>query len=175
MILNEIKYNMFEKYYIKPTWNIIEYGFTKGWLTPKDIEDFAEYFFKDPAFKDNDEVIQLATCDMDALDKYSIESIIKKLSYKDNIDSGKVWMFIGLKKVLDNMDEDIELTLRQIDDIYCAFGHPDELKKMIYYLPPEDGYDPIKHPKEENYNRLIDFLRKTVQELGTVIKQERIM
>jgi hypothetical protein len=64
-----------------------------------------------------------------------------------------------------------ERLLEKVALLYADLGYPEDMNHLIYYMPPDADYDPLKHTLEQNRARLVhlleDFLQKEATELQT--------
>jgi len=44
--------------------------------------------------------------------------------------------------------------LQEVEELYADFGYPDAIGDFVRFLPPNDGYHPELHTKDENERRL---------------------
>lgn len=79
------------------------------------------------------------------------------------------WLFLILLWLFQNRDQFAD-PLAAVEDLFCDFGHPLEIAQVIRYMPPTDGYDPTKHSKLENEERLFlhwrEYLQAAEREFG---------
>lgn len=65
--------------------------------------------------------------------------------------------------VYERKNNDYDALLENIANLYSDFNYPDDMKGFIYYLEPDDGYDPSKYTRSENIERLINRLDSFLQ------------
>ncbi len=159
--------SIFRENNINISWVSIFVGYTLRIINKDDVSLFAEI---DLSEHDNcNYLISELILNKDDCDEI-LKKIVEKSFNRIPNENEEVWNFekqkwrFGLLVKLSSEHLKIVDLLYRIADIYAKFGYPNDMENIIYYLPPTDGYDPIKHTQNENYERLIrlfdDFLKK---------------
>lgn len=122
----------------------------------KDAEDFEEF----------DLVFSLAQADKSCLWKISeILPRLATLGHPEPQDSKQKFLYLSLAWAFENRHK-YEQPLEAVSYIFADFSYPDEIAHFVPYMPPSDGYDPSKHSKKENHQRLLDFWLQYLCEHG---------
>jgi hypothetical protein len=136
-------------------WSDVIWGVEHGLLTWKDVRNFALYRLSNP---------QSTTFDVEnsivALGKDNASEIMDlardAASYNSPIvvdQQNEKWLFLLLKWAYENRSS-IPYPLGVVDELYADFGYPENLEPFVAFLPPKDGWEPLKHTAQENEERL---------------------
>ena len=166
--------SIFRENNINISWISIFVGYILKIINKDDVSLFAEIYLSE--HEKCDYLISELILNKDECDEI-LKKIIKKSVNRLPNENEEVWNFekqkwrFGLLVKLKSENLKIVDLLYRIADIYAQFGYPNDMENIIYYLPPTDGYDPIKHTQNENYERLIrlfnDFLKREQLILNT--------
>lgn len=158
---------IFRENNINISWISIFVGYILKIINKDDVSLFAEIYLSE--HENCDYLISELILNNDECNEI-LKKIIKKSFNRIPNENEEIWNFekqkwrFGLLVKLRSENLNIVDLLYRIADIYVQFGYPNDMENIIYYLPPTDGYDPIKHTKNENYERLIrlfnDFLKR---------------
>lgn len=139
------------------SWKDIIWAVERGIFGWKDVRDFAvaKLDGKSPTFDIENEISMLGKNEASeimslARDAASIEC-----------DCGSVpdrWRFLLLKWIYENRDS-FAHPLGVVEELYAEFDYPQEMEPFISFLPPGGGWDPTKHSRGENENRLLENWR----------------
>jgi hypothetical protein len=152
-------------------WEEIYWGYERHFLGWKDIFDFSEQKLS-TSVEDKNAEEENELCWIGKDEIYKIEELVKKLATKDQAENKAViekkWLFLCLKWLYENRNS-FEDPLGYVEQIYADFDYPPEIEDFVRYMPVTNGYEPSKHSKVENENRLLNlwvgFLKKTETEL----------
>lgn len=136
-------------------WIDVIWGIENGLLTWKDVRNFALHRMSNPqstTFDVENSIVALgknnASEIMDlARDAASFDSPIVLEQQKEK------WLFLLLKWAYENRSS-IPYPLGVVDELYADFGYPEDLEPFVAFLPPKDGWEPLKHTAQENEERL---------------------
>ncbi len=83
--------------------------------------------------------------------------LLKKASNLKALKNETKCMFVLRIIILSELqnESDNELLVK-LENVYADFDYPSDMNGFIYYMPPEDGYDPSVHSDKENEYRLIN-------------------
>ena len=155
-------------------WFTLWVGRSLGLIETSEVTQYAEKYIADKAQEKNPLIIELAWNNKpqivdDNLQKLVVEIYGQSLNQESSkwIEEERKWRYCILKKLRTNI-ENYEQLLERVADVYSV-GYPKEMESFIYYMPPSDGYDPMKYSKEQNQKRLVQildiFLKKENDEL----------
>ncbi|SFH95550.1 MULTISPECIES: DUF2247 family protein [unclassified Bacillus (in: firmicutes)] len=161
---------------IKYDWKTIYVGLELSIIKNNDITNYAVEFLSTHQECNNPFIIELAWGKNDIEYRRILKNILEELNGEELLkDSGlwkfekRKWRFSILKhfKVM-HQDEPKEL-LNKIVEVFADFDYPEDMERLINYMPSKDGYNPLLYSEEENIVRLIsffnDFLHKEQQYL----------
>jgi hypothetical protein len=135
------------------TWSEIAYAYSEqfiGWRTAvelaiKSIEQG----------RTDTDMLDLAS--VDKSETWKVGELLQRLVSKELPQSAssvrEKWLFIFLQWLYDNRDRFPD-PLQEIEEVYADFGYPEAINGFVRFLPPNDGYQPELHTKEENQQRL---------------------
>jgi hypothetical protein len=137
-------------------WSDVVWGIENGIFTWKDVRNFALHRMTDPRSTTFDIENSIASLDkneasemMDlARDAASNASPVTTRQEQER------WLFLLLKWAYENRSS-IPYPLGVVDELYAEFGYPENMESFVAFLPPKDGWEPMKHTATENENRLL--------------------
>lgn len=136
-------------------WADVLEGIMQGWLDRKDAIDLAVINVSSNRTDDPD-AIELAGLLQDEEDK--VATIVKCLADKEPVRSQNevrlLWMRTILAWVYENRGS-YDDPLAIVEGIYADFGYPEEIRNIVRYNEPTDGYRPQDHSEDENIERLM--------------------
>ncbi|MED1784002.1 DUF2247 family protein [Brevibacillus fortis] len=147
---------------VRYSWSTLFVGIKLGLLQQNSVISYAEELINDSPEINNNDIIELLW----AKSEEQIDQILERLVFKkdeifdETIEKRKLSFSILNQLIVDIQDE--EELLEKVAEVYSIMGYPDEMSSFIYYLPPDDGHDPLAYSKEKNLNRLIVNLNKYV-------------
>ncbi len=164
---------VFKKYGIKINWSTVYWGIKNKLLDVKSVSAYAVSFMENNSDIDIPELLELAWDNDDESKAIELlETIEKKepdiFKLSNSLDA-KRWRYCIVKSVRDSELSNSEI-LDKIELIYADFDYPVELAGAVRYMPPQDGYNPSEHSKEENEQRMIskidEFLEREKESLN---------
>ena len=123
-------------------WNELKFGLLKNIISKSDIVYYANNILAE-GIEDFDLVLKMSIAD-----EYEVDDILMHLSeYEGEQEepSCKKWIFALVFYAYSYCRSNV---FKVIEDIYSEFGYPEELNKLIGYMPCEDGY-PMDDKLEE--------------------------
>ena len=145
-------------------WVTLWVGRKLGIIETSEVTRYAEKYIVNNPEENNPLIIELAwNAEPQIVDDNLQKLIIKVYGQCLNQDSAmwitetRKWRYCILEKLRTDIKNHEEL-LEKISEIYSDMGYPNEMESFIYYMPPNDGYDPAKYSKEQNYKRLVQLL-----------------
>lgn len=149
---------IFKKYDVEVKWSTIYWGIKNNLLNIKSISDYTIDFIENHPNINIPELMELIWNNNEKVKVIELletmerkEPDIFKLS--DTLDINK-WRYCIVKSIRKSELSNSEI-LDKIEIIYADFDYPVELSEAVRYMPPQDGYNPLKHSKEENEQRMI--------------------
>ncbi len=141
----------------KLCWSDVFEGIQQGWLDRRAAIDLAVEYARSEEHSDSDEM-ELAGLLAGEEDKVS--SIVERLACKgpsrDENKTRLLWMRVILAWVYENLDL-YEDPLGIVEGVYADFGYPEEIRNLVRYNEPTDGYRPQDHSEAENTQRLMEL------------------
>lgn len=140
------KLELFQKYGLNPQWRDVFVGLRLGLLTSLDVAELRATgrIGKIPGSSE-DVIVTRAIAEVDTdPDEENEELSLRRWRY--------VLMQEAIKKHADQ-----EQLLVDIERLWADFEYPDDMRHLIYYMPPADGYNPKLHSAEENRGRLVQL------------------
>lgn len=148
-----------------------EYMLTKTKLSWREIEwaykhgMFGSFMFVELAkLKTQSEVLELELSKLDKDHLWRATEIIPELVKQEpDISENDIlekWLYIVLVYLYEHQAEFVD-PLGKVEEVYEDFGHPKEVTPFVKYIPTQDTtYDPQKHSREENLQRLFGFWKE---------------
>ncbi len=144
-------------------WQETLYGINQGWLERRDPIELAIHKVTAEKSDDEDE-IELAG--LLRGEESRVVEILQRLACKEpTIDEQSLqlkWMRLILAWLFETKDQ-FDDPLGIIEGIYADFGYPSEIRALIRYNDPDDGYRPQDHTQEENVARLLNLWHDYVE------------
>jgi len=137
-------------------WTDLFYGIKYGLLFPSVASQYADVLSEKRKLSD-DEISFF----LDSHGTKAVLDILEKILGQtlDSLEKAKfatlkicVAILIRLRKIESNPESLFE----KINFLYSMLDYPEEMEGIVPYMPPNDGYKPSQHTKEENTKRLID-------------------
>jgi|SRR6056297_3241431 len=158
--------SIFKDYDIEMKWSTIYWGVKNSLLDLKSIPEFVINFMDDHPNIDIPELLELAwDNDNEAKVIDLLETLEKKqpdiFKLKDSCDMNK-WRYCILKSLRESELSNSEI-LDKVELVYADFDYPVELAGAVRYMPPQDGYNPEKHTKEENEQHMLNEIDKFLE------------
>lgn len=96
------------------------------------------------------------------------EEIISELVSRENdvpeIEIQTKWLYVVLRLLYERKEEFSD-PWEQIENVYEDFGHPQEIRNLVRYIPKDrTEYDPVSHTREENIQRLFMLWKSYLDE-----------
>ncbi len=114
----------------------------------------------------NSDVSLLVSFNVDGYSEKILLFVMKKLNQRVPILNDDIWnqalrviRYIRLRSILQEHDNNDELTLEQVEEVYADMNYPSDMAHLIYYMPPTDGYNPSLYSIEFNRKRLVELLK----------------
>ncbi|MFR1807541.1 MAG: DUF2247 family protein [Pygmaiobacter massiliensis] len=147
--------DVFDKYHVNITWHDIYLGLKKDFLNLEDVRDYALRCLESEA-NSCEEINDLAWKNDDKTFVFScIEKIIKNKGIVNDEESKSKWQYCIIKSLRDSILNYQELSSK-LDELYADFDYPEDMEEFISYMPIKDGYNPAKHSKEDNIQRIMN-------------------
>ncbi|XKK19886.1 DUF2247 family protein [Bacillus sp. A17A.1] len=157
-------YKIFETYKLPYSWATLLTGLKLGLLSIEEIVAYAENDLLDNSHVMDNTLLEL-TCGKYDKEKAIelIETIVMDLAIRWNGDiEERKWRYCILMYMREK-NNDYNTLLENVANLYSDFNYPEDMEGFIYYLEPDDGYDPSKYTKSENIRRLINKLDSFLQ------------
>ncbi|MCQ5209259.1 DUF2247 family protein [Megasphaera massiliensis] len=144
--------SIFRENNINISWVSIFVGYILKIINKDDVVLFAERYLSEHKYCNY--LISELILNKDDCDEI-LKKIVEKSFNRIPNENEEVWNFekqkwrFGLLVKLSSENLKIGDLLYRIADIYAQFGYPSDMKNIIYYSPPTDGYDPIKHTQSQ--------------------------
>jgi hypothetical protein len=142
--------------HIDLNWGDLVWGIDRQLITWEDVRGFARLRAADgkiPALE-----IELRIAALERNSASEIMDLAKAAAQPVNslaeYESQSKWLFLLLKWVFENQKLFVD-ALAVVADLYVQFGCPADVEPFVYYLPSRDEWDPLKHSREENLNRMM--------------------
>ena len=116
------------------------FGFDRGWLQPSDIVELALAKLKSGLqITPLEEEIALKLPE----DFPQVADIVSRLEVSDEPmeERQRVWLFLALDWLLHHRDE-VDDPYEIIEFLYDDFGHPEEIRELVRYMPRLPGAAP---------------------------------
>jgi len=144
----------------KPTWSQVSLGLDEGWLKHSDVIYFAERLVSEGDVRE--ETLEIAsTTDVNSSLAKEITSLVQQESEEEQM-VRLYWLRIILAWVYENRLE-FEDPLSIVEGVYADFGYPEEIRNIIRYNEPTDGYRPQDHGQQENDMRLVELWKRYLE------------
>jgi len=116
-------------------------------------------------------VIELAG--LQKTEAYQVGELLKKLAATEDFTSQDPakdkWLYLNLLWLFENK-ANFSDPLSEVEKIYADFDYPSNIEGFVRYMPVVDGYNPKKHSKNENEERLFKqwekYLNNTKNQFG---------
>jgi len=149
---NKIPYSFIIKRYL-PTWSEINMAIKEGWIEHNFAIDYAIAQLE----KDSEDEDEIQIAGLLRGQEICITEIISRLCLKDSgfdEEKSKIrWLRLILAWIFENKRSYSE-PLDILENLYVDFGYPKEIKHLIRFNIPTDGYSPQGHTEEENIKRI---------------------
>lgn len=151
------KLDIFEENNIKYDWNTVYVGLKLSLLELEEVQNYAVSIIENTETS-NEIIMELAW----GIEEQRLEESIRSLLENKDIqeDSKKFeleerkWRYCILKQISNKYSgKDI---LSKINDVFAHFGYPSDMMSFVSYMTTMDGYNPIEHTYEQNFNRLMN-------------------
>lgn len=116
------------------SWSELKFGLKKNIISKSDIISYANNILAE-GIEDFDLVLKMSIAE-----KYEVDEILKHLSGNEEEQEEflrKKWLFAMVFYAYTYCRSNV---FEIIDNLYSEFGYPEELNKLIGYMPSEDGY-----------------------------------
>ncbi|WP_261377511.1 DUF2247 family protein [Bacillus paramycoides] len=157
-------YKIFETYRLKYSWTTLLTGLKLGLIPIEEIATYAENYLIDNPHVSDDALLELTWGKYDKEKAIElIETIVIDLAiyWNSEIEERK-WKYSIIMSMKEK-NNDYDTLLENVANLYSDFNYPEDMKGFIYYLEPDEGYDPSKYTKSENIRRLINKLDSFLQ------------
>lgn len=148
-------------------WIDVAWGLDRHFISAANVVEYALWRASDASTPAE---IHLAT--VDPRNAWQIKDILDQVAASETSESGESadrWQFALLQHSYETAI-DPESLLRDVEDMFCQFGHPSDMYDFVSYMPPQGGYDPGAHSAEHNRLRLVrllhDYLVGTAKAFG---------
>jgi hypothetical protein len=156
-------------------WITLLVGRNLGLIEPLEVTRYVEEYITDHPNETDPLIMELAwNAERRVIDENLEKLIITIYGQRVNEDSvqwkteERKWRYCILKKLRTDIQNHEQL-LEKVAEVYSDMGYPNDMESFIYYMPPNDGYDPTKYTRDQNHQRLIQmfdvFLEKEKGEL----------
>ena len=148
--------DIFDNIEMSLDWYIIYYGIKNNIL---DMEVAQEYVLRkmekdEPVLQEEIELSWKISNQLDVL--YLIEQIPEfHMNSEKRMGVAKNKIQIAIIMSLRKNEKDITKLFQRIDMVYADFDYPEDMEKIISYMPISDGYLSAEHTPEDNENRLL--------------------
>ena len=148
--------------HIQPTWVDLRWAYQAGWIDERGVLEFAYFCLES---KDEDSQLVLALAGLLPQNKLGISATLDQIADSEGGGEGASppidWLKLLMAWAYDHRDR-LADPLGVVEDLYCDFGHPGEIREFVRYLPPTDGHRPQEHSHRENLERLFSLWRDYV-------------
>ena len=157
-------YKIFKTYRLQYSWATLLTGLKLGLLSIEEIDTYAANYLIDNPHVRDDALLELTWGKYDKEKAIElIETIVMDLAIHRNSDvEERKWKYCILMSMREK-NNDYDALLENVANLYSDFNYPEDMEGFIYYLEPDDGYDPSKYTKSENIRRLINKLDSFLQ------------
>jgi hypothetical protein len=132
------------------------WGIEHGIFAWKDVHNFSLHRLSDPQSPTFE--IENTISSLDKNEASEMMDLAREAAIKSNpIAMEQVkerWLFLLLKWIYEDMDFNTN-PFGVVEELYAEFGYPESIESFVGFLPPKDGWEPIKHTVEENENRML--------------------
>lgn len=80
------------------------------------------------------------------------------------------WLYLVLTWLYENQER-IDDPLGEVEIVYADFDYPAEIEGFVRYMPPRDGYDPARHTRRENRERMMGKWRQFLDSLKNEMRR----
>lgn len=158
-----------DKYFGYLNWQIICWGIKNDIIDVNCAIDYAHKLVERNVAEDESLVVELFI--LEDADKSNVIALIEGYISLDSINTElckRVLRYI----ILDGINQSGKDVLNKVEDIYSDFGYPEDMVSFISYMPTEDTeYNPSKHTKEDNEQRLVNKFNEFLQSELQLLKQ----
>ncbi|MDR4328758.1 DUF2247 family protein [Bacillus pseudomycoides] len=150
-------YTIFITNNIPCNWATLLIGLQSNFITVNEINKYAENFLLEHPDASTDEILELNWLKDDTEKAILLlKELAKNIDWNLH-DEIKKWRYCGLKHIRNSSNNYADM-LERVALLYSDLDYPEEMESFIYYLPPNDDYNPDEFTKEQNTQRLISNL-----------------
>ena len=145
-------------------WSDVVWGVENGAFTWKDVRTFALHRMTDPrsnTFDIENSIASLNKNEASEMMDLARAAASSGMMVADGQEQEK-WQFLLLKWVYENRNL-FSYPFGVVDELYAEFGYPESVESFVAFLPPKDGWEPLKHTATENENRLLKNWRVYIE------------
>jgi len=144
----------------KPTWEQVSLGLAEGWLEHRDVIKFAEKLVAEGDSRI--EVLDVASI-TDVSDSFVSElTVLVEQEQKDEQLSRIYWLRVILAWVYESRNK-FDDPLSIVEELYADFEYPEEIRNLVRYNEPSDGYRPQDYSVKENELRLMGLWNRYLE------------
>ncbi|WFU05759.1 DUF2247 family protein (plasmid) [Rhizobium sp. CB3171] len=133
-------------------WSELFHGLELGYLKQRDVVEFAL-----EKLTVNSSADHYSLASLDESEYYEVSDLICSLT-KDEDDAGdaeKVWKYLLLLWLWKQKDSLLD-PLGAVEELYADLGYPEDLSKLVRYMPPTNGSPGSKKRLMEYWNSLLE-------------------
>jgi hypothetical protein len=135
-----------------PTWTQLLLGLQESWIENRDIVEIAKNFVREG---DSREAILEIASVTDLSSSFSFQlSTLAEHEHEIEESVRLYWLRIILSWIYENLamyDDPLGI----VEDLYAGFEYPEEIRHLVRYNVPLDGYNPQGFSPQENELRLM--------------------
>ena len=151
------------------TWSDVLWGYKRqllGWST---VVDFAIARMSAEA----SDPLEIELAGLQKSETHRVGELLQELASKEKTSDSELskykWLYLSLVSLFESRAT-VSDPLGEVETIYADFDYPSEITGFVRYMPVTDGYDPSRHSKAENEERLFEqwrlYLNNAGRELG---------
>lgn len=144
------------------TWKDVVWAVEKGIFGWRDVQKFALVNLgneRSSTFDIDNQIVGLGKNDASEIMRLGQSAASSECESEDIPDR---WRFLLLKWVYEKRDS-FTHPLGVVEELYAEFGYPEDMESFVSFLPPSDGWEPMKHSASENEARLFEKWRVYVE------------
>lgn len=146
----------FASSYAELDWPDVRWGYEHRLLSWEDVVEYAKLL---PPSDASAYAARIAATNKNTA--HFLEYVLAEIAYETETISKNKWKYLCVSWTYVNREKVAE-PFEVIERIFADFGYPDDLAPLVRWMPPTDGYDPSKHSRQENMDRMLKEWRDYV-------------
>lgn len=141
------------------TWREAIWALNHKWFSWASLVDLAVYRLEESS----NHPLEVDLAGVDKSDSWRAVEVAKRLADSEPLEAEGVierkWLFLVLYWLFEHRT-DFPDALALVEELYADFGYPEEIEAFVRFMPERGSYDPTKHSREENEERLFSKWRE---------------